>query len=279
MPRLQPRRSRLASPLVLALAPGFLAAQDPSLPDAAVADNSFFIEEGYNQEPGVVQHISTFTAAGRSNRDLSYTLTQEWPFRGQRHQLSYTVPVVRPSGGGGGLGDVLLNYRLQVGAGSRRWALAPRLSLVLPTGSVTQGRGDGSLGVQANLPFSYQLSRAVVTHWNAGLTHLPGAQGLVQTGGRVRRTLTDYHLGGSIVAPAHLPLQLLLESVVTFESEITGTGRVDRSAVWIASPGVRGAVNLGGVQIVPGFALPVAWTRGEADSDLFFYLSLEHRFQ
>jgi len=210
---------------------------------------------------------------------IFFTLTQEWPFRGQRHQLSYTVPVARPRGSGGGIGDVLLNYRWQVGAGSRRWALAPRLSLVLPTGSVSQGRGDGSLGVQVNLPFSYQLSGAVVAHGNAGLTLLPRAQGRVQGGGRVRRTLAGYHLGGSVVAPVHLPLQVMLEGLVTFDSEITGTGQVERSTAWIASPGVRGAVNLGGVQLVPGFAVPLVWTRSEPDADLFVYLSLEHRFQ
>ncbi len=279
MLRLWRARHRFAPLLAPAFAPALLAAQDAGLPEPAVADNSFFLEEAYNQEPGVVQHISTFVAAGRSNRDLLYTLTQEWPFRGQRHQVSYTVPLVRPPKARGGVGDILLHYRLQVGAGERRWALAPRLSLVLPTGSVSRDRGDGSLGVQANLPLSYRLSRAVVTHWNAGLTVLPRAQGPVRGGERVRRTLTAYHLGGSLVAPVHWPLQLVLEGLVTWESDIAATGDVQRSAVWIASPGLRGAVNVGGVRMVPGFAIPLSRAGGESDPDLFFYLSLEHRFR
>ena len=62
----------------------------------AIVDNSFLIEEAYNQERGVVQHISTFSrAVGTTN--WVYAFTQEWPVRGQRHQLSYTIPVDRKS--------------------------------------------------------------------------------------------------------------------------------------------------------------------------------------
>lgn len=58
-----------------------------------IMDNSFLIEEGYNQEPGVVQHVSTFV----HTRDLPgwlATFTQEWPIFSQRHQLAFTVPVM-----------------------------------------------------------------------------------------------------------------------------------------------------------------------------------------
>ncbi len=246
-----------------------LAAQDGRWPEPAVADNSFFIEEAYNQEPGVVQHINTVSASGRANRDLLYTLTQEWPLWGQGHQASYTIPVVRLSGRDAGLGDVALSYRFQAAAGAWR-ALAPRVSAILPTGSVDAGRGDGTLGVQINLPFSARLSRGVVTHWNAGLTVLPRAQGRTSGGNRVRRTLTHYNVGGSLVGPVHRPLQVLLESGVTFESAIASTGGVQRRAVWIASPGVRGAINLGGAQVVPGFALPFTRSQGTTATDLFF---------
>lgn len=245
----------------------------------AIADNSFFIEEAYNQEPGVVQHISTFSLAGSANRDLFYTLTQEWPFHGQRHQVSFTLPLTRLEGQASGFGDLLLNYRLQLGGGVRRWALAPRLSAVVPTGSVSRGLGDGSPGLQLNLPLSVVLSRDLVTHWNAGATVLPWAKGPRVGGKRLSRTLTRANLGGSIIGPARLPVQLMFESVVNFESAISAGGDVDRETSWILSPGARAAFNLGSLQIVPGMAVPFTRVSGDTDRDLFLYLSFEHPFR
>ncbi|HET8647566.1 MAG TPA: transporter, partial [Vicinamibacteria bacterium] len=103
---------------------------------APIQDNSFLIEEAYNQEDGVVQHVSFFL------RDLdgawAYTFTQEWPVGTQRHQLSLTLPLA--SGPPAGLGDVALNYRLQlIGDGAAAVAVAPRLSLLLPTGGDQRG--------------------------------------------------------------------------------------------------------------------------------------------
>ena len=60
----------------------------------AISDNSFLVEEAYNQEPGVVQHINGFMWRRRVGAWL-YTFTQEWPLVGHAHQLSYTVPLQR----------------------------------------------------------------------------------------------------------------------------------------------------------------------------------------
>ena len=79
---------------------GRLAAQE-----AHIADNSFLIEEAYNQEAGVVQHVSTFSRP-EGGGAWDYAFTQEWPLGGMRHQLSYTVPVLHADGSGTGLGDV-----------------------------------------------------------------------------------------------------------------------------------------------------------------------------
>ena len=111
-----------------------------------IMDNSFLMEEAYNQERGMVQHISLFSHQ-REPRTWAYSFTQEWPFRGQRHQLSYTAQLilqVGPAGPRTGFGDLMLNYRLQlVGREGKRVWVAPRLSAVLPTGRWEQGRGDG----------------------------------------------------------------------------------------------------------------------------------------
>src|SRR5688500_8196222 len=76
-----------------------LAAQSPIPPQAPdeaapIEDNSFLVEEAYNQERGVVQHINTFSRATGATGWM-YTFTQEWPLAGQKHQLSYTVPLAR----------------------------------------------------------------------------------------------------------------------------------------------------------------------------------------
>ncbi|MEI9971863.1 MAG: hypothetical protein WDO73_07285 [Ignavibacteriota bacterium] len=145
-----------------------------------IQDNSFLIEEAYNQERGVVQHINTFSRMWNS-RDWSYAFTQEWPGRNWRHQFSYTISGVhagRLPGTGVGLGDTAFNYRYQlIGSGDDRFAFSPRLSILFPTGSAALGRGFGGGGMQVNLPASIVLSRRFVSHWNAGSTFVPQAQG------------------------------------------------------------------------------------------------------
>jgi hypothetical protein len=140
----------------------------PPLTAQAIQDNSFLIEEAYNQERGVVQHISAFERA--DGGDWAYTFTQEWPLGGIRHQLSYTIPVENIEGFGTGLGDVALNYRYQLtGNPEARTVAAPRLSLLLPTGDEAEGRGAGAVGFQVNLPVTLVLSNEKDTHWNAAV--------------------------------------------------------------------------------------------------------------
>src|SRR3954463_2736435 len=81
-----------------------------------IQDNSFLVEEAYNQEFGVVQHIQSWQRNWPDGDWVwVYTFTQEWPVDpGARNQLSYTIPVVHPDDASGtGIGDVLLNYRYQ----------------------------------------------------------------------------------------------------------------------------------------------------------------------
>src|SRR5262245_43995826 len=58
-----------------------------------IQDNSFFIEEAYNQEPGVVQHILNVPINFMNgSREITPSFTQEWPVFSQTHQFSYTIP-------------------------------------------------------------------------------------------------------------------------------------------------------------------------------------------
>src|SRR4029077_13711588 len=63
--------------------------EKPSHPPHAIQDNSFLVEEAYNQEEGIVQHINLFQRNVRTGEWIG-TFTQEYPFPGIRHQLSYT---------------------------------------------------------------------------------------------------------------------------------------------------------------------------------------------
>ena len=54
-----------------------------------IQDNSFLVEEAYNQNFGVVQHISSFTRFFDS-KDWNYTFTQEWPVPGVNATSSAT---------------------------------------------------------------------------------------------------------------------------------------------------------------------------------------------
>jgi hypothetical protein len=60
-----------------------------------IQDNSFFIEEAYNQEPGVVQHIFNLPIDFTNGaREIAPSFTQEWLVFSQTHQFSYTIPYV-----------------------------------------------------------------------------------------------------------------------------------------------------------------------------------------
>ncbi|HEU4562382.1 MAG TPA: hypothetical protein VFS20_31420, partial [Longimicrobium sp.] len=168
------RALRVAAAL-LALSAAPAAAQNDTTAVEPLSDNSFLVEEAYNQEPGVVQHINTFMR-GRGG-DWGYTFTQEWPLGGMRHQISYTIPLVHP-GDETGVGDVMVHYRYQwLDGESGPVAVTPRLSALLPTGSSEKGLGAGGFGIEAALPVSVEVvTNRIVTHSNAGVRYVPRAQ-------------------------------------------------------------------------------------------------------
>ncbi|MET0399773.1 MAG: transporter [Longimicrobiaceae bacterium] len=253
-------------------------AQAPAeAPAAPIQDNSFLVEEAYNQERGVVQHISTF-ARPRGGGAWSYSFTQEWPLLGQRHQIGFTLPVESAEGarGGTGVGDLALNYRWQVlGIGGSRVALAPRVSALLPTGDEERGRGAGGAGVQANLPLSVVLADRWVAHSNAGVTHTFSARNAL---GQEAGT-TGYNLGQSLIWLAHPRLNLMLEAAWSRDDEVVGADATRHGTSFFLAPGIRGAVDLpSGLQVVPGVAVPIGVGPSDGERALFLYLSFEHPF-
>lgn len=237
-----------------------------------IQDNSFLIEEAYNQEDGVVQHIQSFQIMDPGA--WTYTFTQEWPAPTQKHQLSYTVPVVRLDelGAVAGWGDLLLNYRYQAVLNGPT-AFSPRLSLLVPTGDVRAGRGNGALGVQANLPLSVELGDHFVSHWNLGMTWVP--EGRESDGDRV--SLTSGNYGGSLIWLAHENFNLMLEAAGTAAATLWPGGEVEQTNTFYLSPGMRFAINFdSGLQIVPGLALPIGIGPSSGEYGALFYLSFEH---
>jgi DtxR family Mn-dependent transcriptional regulator len=241
-----------------------------------IADNSFLVEEAFNQEAGIFQNIFGVT---RLNGAWATAFTQEWPIVSQTHQLSYTIAFL-DGDRAFGAGDVLVNYRYQVlTEGPGRPAFSPRASLVLPTGSVRNARGDGSYGLQVNLPFS-KRSGTVYWHWNGGFTWLPRAKatGPASAGLTDRADLLSPFVAGSAIYALHPMFQLMLENVLLFERSFDGIAR-PRDTVYTLSPGFRGGWNVGDAQIVTGAAIPITWTSGSTDAGIFLYFSYELPFQ
>jgi len=258
---------------MLSLAVSRARAQHP------IQDNSFLIEEAYNQEKDVVQHINAFSRASPSG-DWVYTFTQEWPLGGQRHQLSYTLPIQdvhSELAASTGIGDLALNYRYQaIGSGASRVAFAPRLSLLLPTGKSRAGLGSGGEGLQLSLPVSWVWSARVVTHWNAGLTHTFSARDEATD----KADTNAWSLGQSFVWLLLPRVNLLLETVFVRAQTVTGPGRTETSDAMFVSPGIRWSYNFdNGLQIVPGVAFPIGVGPSRGNHAVFAYLSFEHPFR
>src|SRR5512137_1814767 len=184
-------RRALALAALVASAPPAAAEEREAL--SPLEDNSFLIEEAYNQEAGVVQQLGTFLRGRRGGWVASFT--QEWPAPGQAHQLSYTLTYGRAGEGGArGLGDILLNYRYQAVYQEDRVAFAPRLTAVVAGSNADSGASWRGFGLQGMLPVSTTLTPWLVTHANLGLTWIPAGKD-----GDARAEFTVFTLGQSFV--------------------------------------------------------------------------------
>lgn len=246
--------------------------------DAPIQDNSFLVEEAYNQEDGIIQHINFFQRMANS-KDWVYTMTDEWPVRSLKHQLSVTFAATHAGdfvGSGGGFGDTAINYRYQlVGSGETKLAIAPRFSLLLPSGNEKLGRGYGGTGLQTNIPISIQHNKHIVTHWNAGATWVPRTRNeYKQQAGTV-----GVNLGQSTVWLASKNFNVLTETIWTSTEQVVGKGKTERSQDIFINPGIRWAYNFkSGLQIVPGIGVPIGVGPSSGEKGVVFYLSFEHPF-
>ena len=155
---------------------------------------------------------------------------------------------------GAGWGDTFINYRYQLlGTGETRVAVAPRVSLLLPTGSQVEGRGIGGPGIQTNFPLSLVVNRYIVTHWNAGVTWVPQAQNeRQQKAKRLARTSANLSCGSS--SPDSMPW---LKPCGPLTPKWLVLAKPNQRHDLYVSPGIRWAYNFkSGLQIVPGDWVP-----------------------
>lgn len=253
----------------LALAPLGASAEESTEP---LMDNSFLLEEAYNQEPGVVQNIFTFQR-DRATRSWVASYTNEWPAPTMTHQLSYTLVLAKDGAPGGAtaLSDVYLNYRWQAVAagGDGKVAVSPRLSAIVPTGGRDTGTGYRGFGAQACLPISVELAPWLVSHINLGATWAPRGK----VGDRTAEHLSVFG-GQSLVWLIHPRFNALAE-VVWSSSDTKVGGITSHEQQLTISPGVRYGVDLGETQVVLGLAAPLGVGPSAGEKAVFGYLSVE----
>lgn len=271
--------------LLLAVAwPGHAGAQQPTAAPPSsrpfeIVDNSFLVEEAYNQEASIFQNI--FGALRNEGGQWAATFTQEWPAPSVRHQLSYAL--VFDNEGRGSMGDVAINYRYQLRTGEGGGtALSPRVSLLL------RARREHSLeaarvGIELNLPASRQFGD-IFLHGNAGVRMYPQVESSVfplpvELQAPRDVSLVNPFLAGSAILRVKPMVNLMFESVVLFEERIVGRATTARDTTVILSPGTRFGWNLGDHQLVLGAAVPFEHGSGETTAGIFGYASWELPFR
>lgn len=238
-------------------------------------DNSFLIEEAYNQEKGVVQHINLFDF--NMNDSWSYNLTQEWPLKGQSHQFSFTLPLTSFTDKLYEIDELLLNYRYQV-VKTGNISITPRLTVITPWGYRIISRRIEMMnsGFQVNIPVSISFSKRFVSHFNFGI---------YRHNSRFDKSLMVQMMtatsGCSFIWMVNNNFNFLIEFIADKHRWETGG---DRSRIlygksWVINPGFRGAIDFeNGLQIVPGLSIPVHILDKPILYSVLFYLSFEHPY-
>jgi len=238
-----------------------------------IEDNSFLIEEAYNQEEGVIQYIQSYKYS-KKTKNWNYTFTNEIPMLSQTHQFSFTVPLARVGDDPtfqSGLGDTALNYRYQL-IKNEDLALSPRFSVILPTGQHKKGLGNGATGYQVNIPLSVDLADKWVSHWNAGATYTPKAR---EASG-LRADIRGTNHGTSLVYLHSETLNFLVEYVRNEDQAVQSDGSKAWEKSAFINPGFRYAKNYeSGWQVVSGVSFPIGVGPSRKDNGILFYLSFE----
>ncbi len=243
-----------------------------------IDDNSFLLEEGYSQDAGTVQNIVYNISYLSNPKDIYFYLSQEWGIS-ERHQAGVTLPITVFESSGDGIGDLFLDYRFQL-LKSQKWvSIAPRFSLIVPTGNPANGLGSGTVGLQMNWAISKLWNKHLATHWNVGGTFLPYAKDYITDSDYERKFLANFNAGTSVAWMVTHRFNMVLEFVGNLGSEINNTRNINVFGQYILNPGVSTAFDIASVEIVPGISAPLTWTRDNFQAGIFFYLSVQNPFR
>lgn len=259
----------------------------------AIRDNGFLIEEAFNQEPGQVQHIFNWinfwdhSPVGRT-RDFLGLYTMELPLGSQTHQFSFTTNFVsafeEPTGGParqrGGVSDTFLNYRYQLLADDDFLWVAPRFTLIVPTGDRRFDTGTGELGYQFNLPVS-RYGDEFDYHFNIGATIIPNVSAPLDNGlSSPAQDLRAYLIGAAAYWKPRTDLNFFVEVLAQRFERIDDRGVREHADQVFVNPGVRYAIYQSDeVEWVVGVSAPIGLTKDTSDIGLFLYMSVEHMFR
>jgi hypothetical protein len=250
----------------------------------AFEDNSFLLEEAFNQPMGVIQNIFNFNWDNIHYKNAQFSFTQEIPLTDLKHQLSYTFVynfAENQNGGmNNGFGDMTISYRPML-LGEKDWAMViPRFTLILPTGKPSDGLGSGAPGFQFNIAVTKRPSRKVVTHFNAGFTYLYKSDRYIFSNNENRlayeHDLFFKNIGAGIIWYPVRKANAMVEYISNFISGISEENVITTDHQQIVNPALRFCIDNGKMQIVPGIGLPMRIVNGKyQDTGLFFYLSFE----
>jgi len=243
----------------------------------AIEDNSFFVEEAYNQEDRIVQHISNLVFMPLGDENIYYSFTQEWPAFGLKHQLSYTLQLYSfGKANVTGFGDIFINYRYQLSYKQNFITCAPRLSLIIPSGNHSKRLGDGSWGLQFNLPLSKRWTNQFINHVNIGTSYYFKVK---QEEVGYNKSLMSYYAGLSSIWLISEKFNLMLECMSYLIANPDYDNKVFYTNETILAPAFRYAFDIKNLQIVPGISVPFSFSKEAGNNiGIFFYLSFEHPY-
>lgn len=236
-----------------------------------VEDNSFLVEESYNQEPGVVQFINVWQKNVKG-QDWTYTFINEIPVMGQQNQFSYELPVTHLAAvDDTKLSDVKLNYRREF-IRADKFVTTGRLSTSTSSGDYKKGFGRGAFGYEAALMVSVVVNDKWVQHWNVGYGIAPDAKN--QTGDKADNS--KYFWAVSNVYLVTDKFNVMLEMTGSVEQETAGRDYAPWSQSNIINPSLRYAVDISDWQLVPGLAFPInVGDQAGQENQFLAYLSIE----
>ena len=123
-----------------------------------------------------------------------------------------------------------------------------------------------------------------VAHTNAGVTWIRSSTFRIIAlnngpGTGTRPARRGFNLGQSLIWLPSPTFNLMLELAWDRDEAVGVHGNPDRDESVLLSPGIRWAHNFqGGLQIVPGVAVPIGLGPSRGERSLFLYLSAEHGF-